>query len=233
MRDKVKDKTYFENYIDKEKKAIDFFIENTKDKELPVAGQRTFDTTLDLKTRNILIAKYSSGAKIIDLKKDYIESVKWFAKIYNSQNFYVQLIWMLSMGVLLEIDNDSFDILINLVENDDLEDHLVDFLIQSRKPSRPISTKAFKFSIPYKSIESVINETDKQIALENLKKYLDKEWYKGHSSAGWHNSHNGKHNTYFGYWSFESGAVVKILGLDDSSLRDQQYYPYDMVHWKD
>lgn len=37
----------------------------------------------------------------------------------------------------------------------------------------------------------------------------------------------------FGYWSFESGALVKILGLDDSSLKEVQYYPYDMVHWNE
>jgi hypothetical protein len=32
---------------------------------------------------------------------------------------------------------------------------------------------------------------------------------------------------------FEQGALVKILGLNDSILKDQQYYPYDMVHWRD
>lgn len=37
---------------------------------------------------------------------------------------------------------------------------------------------------------------------------------------------------YSGYWSFESGAVVKILGLDDNELEDVKYYPYDLVHFK-
>ena len=37
----------------------------------------------------------------------------------------------------------------------------------------------------------------------------------------------------FGYWSFESGALVKILGLDDSSLKEVQYYPYDMLITQD
>ncbi len=27
-------------------------------------------------------------------------------------------------------------------------------------------------------------------------------------------------------------TIVKILGLDDSSLKDVPYYPYDMVHYK-
>ena len=29
---------------------------------------------------------------------------------------------------------------------------------------------------------------------------------------------------------FESGAMVKVLGLDDSELKDVPYYPYDLVH---
>ncbi|WP_366770662.1 PoNe immunity protein domain-containing protein [Sphingobacterium sp.] len=30
----------------------------------------------------------------------------------------------------------------------------------------------------------------------------------------------------------KSGALVKILGLDDNSLKEQQYYPYEMIHWR-
>ncbi|MDR0574163.1 MAG: DUF1911 domain-containing protein [Tannerella sp.] len=54
-----------------------------------------------------------------------------------------------------------------------------------------------------------------------------------HSDTGWYNDHKNGGNLHYGYWSFESGALVKILGLDDSSLKDMQYYPYDMVHWTD
>ena len=30
-----------------------------------------------------------------------------------------------------------------------------------------------------------------------------------------------------------TGVLVKVLGLDDSILKGQPYYPYDMVHWAD
>ncbi|KXY58127.1 hypothetical protein AT278_02010 [Bacillus cereus] len=42
-----------------------------------------------------------------------------------------------------------------------------------------------------------------------------------------------KNDIYSGYWSFESGAIVKILKLDDSNLKDTSYYPYDMVHYQE
>jgi hypothetical protein len=37
--------------------------------------------------------------------------------------------------------------------------------------------------------------------------------------------------SYFGYWSFESAAIVAALGLDDSSFRDNEYYPKDLVDY--
>ncbi|MEH7450841.1 PoNe immunity protein domain-containing protein, partial [Bacillus toyonensis] len=46
----------------------------------------------------------------------------------------------------------------------------------------------------------------------------------------WYDAHENKHDIYSGYWSFESGAIAKILKLDDSTLKDSSYYPYDMVH---
>lgn len=40
-----------------------------------------------------------------------------------------------------------------------------------------------------------------------------------------------KNDTYCGYWGFESGAIVKILDLDDSIIKNTSYYPYNMVHF--
>src|SRR5699024_12185645 len=37
---------------------------------------------------------------------------------------------------------------------------------------------------------------------------------------------------YVGFWSFESAAFAKILGLDDAGLKDNNHYPYDLAHYK-
>ncbi len=39
-------------------------------------------------------------------------------------------------------------------------------------------------------------------------------------------------NLICGYWSFETAAIVKILGLDDTSLKDNNHYPYDLALYK-
>ena len=234
MRDKLKDEKYFKAYISKETKSIDFFLKNTEGKELPEAGKRTLYITLDKHLRNQFFGSYSLGENIEVLTKTYNNSISKFIKTYNKDSFYVQMIWMLSIGIMLEIEDNDFNSLVQLVDNDNPNDYLVDFLISSRNNTRSIKHTNFKFDTPYKSLEEVISlaKIDKQKSVERLKLYLDKEWYKGHSDTGWYDSHKSEHNIYSGYWCWEAGALVKILGLDDSSLKEQQYYPYDMVHWK-
>ena len=59
-----------------------------------------------------------------------------------------------------------------------------------------------------------------------MKKYL-KGWYNTDCEV--FEAHKSDQKIYYGYWSFEAGAAVKILGIDDSGLKDIPYYPYDLV----
>lgn len=63
-----------------------------------------------------------------------------------------------------------------------------------------------------------------------LEKAEIKDWYN--EDCGCYETHKSKQNIYYGYWSFEAGAIAKILNLDDSRLKDVPYYPYDLVHYK-
>jgi hypothetical protein len=88
---------------------------------------------------------------------------------------------------------------------------------------------------PYENLFYALTEesTDKQI--KELDLFL-KRWYKDLSGTGWHDSHkpneNGEQGGYHGYWSFEAGAAVILLGIeDDSSLHKYLYYPKDLVAW--
>ncbi|MXO33848.1 DUF1911 domain-containing protein [Apibacter sp. B3889] len=180
-----------------------------------------------------LIAKYSMGQPISSIIEEYKITVSYMEKGWKAISGYIFMVWILSIGIMLEAEPDIFDKLKSLVERDRLNDYLVDFFLQNCTQWSKQTTK-FEFPRPYKATQDIISlaQTDKAAALERLKKYLQKEWYKGHSDTGWHDDHKSKWNVHTGYWSFESGALVKILGLDDSTLKDQQYYPYDMVHWE-
>lgn len=88
---------------------------------------------------------------------------------------------------------------------------------------------------PYEPLFHALTESTPQESLEKLQLFL-KHWYKDLSDIGWHDSHKpdeaGNSNGYFGYWSFEAGAAVLLLGIeDDSSLHQYLYYPKDLVAW--
>src|SRR5699024_7925914 len=73
-------------------------------------------------------------------------------------------------------------------------------------------------------------EKDKKAASDKLHTYMETEWFQGHYDYGWKNAH--KEPGYVGFWSFESAALAKILGLDDAGLQDNNHYPYDLAHYK-
>jgi hypothetical protein len=180
-------------------------------------------------------AGYSLGKNIEDLKIEYDPIVSTMGYCWEQENGYVEMVWMLSIGIMLKIENAVISKLVEIVKKDNPKDYLVEFLIQSCFPSCEIGSDKLKFSMPYKATQEIISlaRISKEKALDRLKNYLTKEWYRGHSDTVWYNDHKSEGNIHTGYWSFESGALVKILELDDSSLKGMPYYPYDMVHWAD
>ena len=61
------------------------------------------------------------------------------------------------------------------------------------------------------------------------KKYVTKKWYPGHRDTGWYDLHKENIDNYYGYWSFESGALCKLKDLDYKELEGVPYFPYDLV----
>src|SRR5574343_154913 len=85
-------------------------------------------------------------------------------------------------------------------------------------------------SKPYEYLADALSSADNIVALKDLNRFL-KHWYKDLAGTGWHDSHI-EQAGYYGYWSFEAGAAVLLLGIeDDSSLHKYLYYPKDLVAW--
>ena len=94
--------------------------------------------------------------------------------------------------------------------------------------SNSAASKEMLFPNNFSTLQKVVFQENKT---ELLKKYLKNDWYN--KDCGCYEAHKSRQNIYYGYWSFEAGAVAKILQLDDKDLRNVPYYPYDMVHYKD
>lgn len=175
-----------------------------------------------------MIATYTAGYSIEKFREEYLKFVDSLLPVWFSNSGYDEMIWALSIGILLEIDGVTFDELVNLVKKDDPEDYLIDYLIQSRHPEWTIRIN-YNFPRPYGFTRKIIEEENAEQALKLLKEYVTKKWYPGHRDTGWYDLHKENIDNYYGYWSFESGALCKLKGLDYKELEGVPYFPYDLV----
>ena len=184
--------------------------------------------TINVLTEELLVATYTAGYPIEDFKEEYINFVNSLLPVWQSNSGYLQMIWALSIGILLEIDEEIFDQLVDLVKKDDPEDYLIDYLIQSRHPEWTIRIN-YNFPRPYGFTRKIIEEENSDQAVKLLKEYVTKKWYQGSRDAAWYDVHKQNVKNHVGYWSFESGALCKLKGLDYKELEGLSYFPYDLV----
>ena len=178
--------------------------------------------------KEIMIATFTAGYSLEKFKSEYIKYIKNMKLSWHSNSGYEQMVWTLSIGIMLDIDEAIFDQIVDLVKKDDPEDYLIDYLIQSRHPDWKIRIN-YNFPRPYGFTRKIIEEENAEQALKLLKEYLTKKWYQGSKDTGWHDLHKTNNKSYYGYWSFESGAICKIKDLDYRELEGVPYFPYDLV----
>ncbi|AVS72366.1 hypothetical protein C8247_02345 [Paracidovorax avenae] len=58
---------------------------------------------------------------------------------------------------------------------------------------------------------------------------FSKIWKKKIKPIYWSDSLNGAEGAYFGYWCFDVALAAMALGIEDQKLRDNPYYPKDLV----
>jgi hypothetical protein len=110
-----------------------------------------------------------------------------------------------------------------------------EFMSLAIGPESRYESETIHWDKPYEALADALSSVDNDAALGDLERFL-KRWYKDLSGTAWHDSHkpneNGDQGGYHGYWSFEAGAAVLLLGIeDDSSLHKYLYYPKDLVAW--
>jgi hypothetical protein len=251
MRQKYKDLEFYDRFV----KELDFLERRSHDwiKEGKIPLER-MNTALDLFRAGSLtktILKYTFGESVNEIIKEFKNVIKytnenwvglWTLKLSAEKTLkqytlsgYDEMSSMLSLGYLLDITDEDFKKLVDVIDRDGVKDFLFEFIIRAKlKDREPIIEESYQkyYHIPncFEKLRQAITETDKSKAEKLVKEFITKDWYKNHKGQGWHDCHKGKHDTYFGYWSFETAAVVKIMSLDDSSFKDCQYYPKDLVH---
>ncbi|WP_156575279.1 PoNi-like cognate immunity protein [Bacillus luti] len=177
-------------------------------------------------------AKYSLGEDISVIEEDFHNAIYDLENTGSREIGYLSLIWMISLGILLETNKKNMERLKKIVDIKNMNDAVIDFLLCASDIGYTKMTNVYFKENPYAKTREIIElaQTDKKEASKRLQTYMEKEWFKGHYDYEWKNAH--KEPGYVGYWSFETAALVKILELDDTSLKDNNHHPYDLAHYK-
>jgi len=238
-----KDKIYFANLINK---LTNINNENRRKLANGEINARNLDLakyTWFVRDIEILIARYSRGDSVVEIRKELstllnIMHEYWLPHVAclkdrkgNLLNVYIldchiYMRWLLSLGIVLDISDEDFKILTDFLERDAIKDALYDFLIASRVENWEISDN-IALQKPKNRIYEIMHIQDKAECEKNIKIYLAKEWYGTYKYFGFYNNHKKPESMwlFYGYWAFEVASIVKIKGLDDSSFRDNKYYP--------
>lgn len=192
---------------------------------------------ISAKYQQIISLKFSLGIPVFQIVEDYSSALNYYIKGWDEKEAtYADMLLMISLGILFQVSDGDFELLVEYVEKTDANkkldnwhpDGLIWFLLNSRSSHQSKATEIL-FPRIYGSLYEItkLSKPDAESALE---KYLEK-WYNLHKGDPWYNTHE-RDRGYCGYWAWEVAAVVKVMGLNDSSFKDNIYYPYDMVHWK-
>ncbi|MEW8693370.1 MAG: PoNe immunity protein domain-containing protein [Candidatus Thiodiazotropha endolucinida] len=252
IRDTFKEKAVFDRFCESAASYIPSAIKKLDNKEIREERIGAVEYDIIRTAAQLITAHYSSGSRIEELSLEirrvvgYIErywkpeQTKVTAKVGKKFELWDQymvgpyeyFLHILSLAYLLNVPDKEFQVLINIIDRDNISDNLYEFIIKARFPQRD-QNRAEEYSQDksiilkvYKNLRAATQKQDKAEAAKLVKRYLEKDFY--HKHANFYNAHNSRHEIYYGYWSFESAAVTAIMGLDDSSFRENQYYPKDL-----
>jgi hypothetical protein len=257
MRDKLKDKNYFEIYNYSRKNSIIYFKAALKENSVKYERIDIVKCEIFKDTIQMLIAKYSAGYPIEDLYADYYEALSYMhqswmvldnrAFLKNGTRFnhyfgsdYDLMLWMLSLGFLLNVKEAEFQKLVEILDRFTVRDLLYETIIKAKIPSRPpILEESYKLIMDmpfvYEKLRRAVNENPdeygKESAAELIRVFLKEDFYKRHKGFSFYDHHKSKNNIYYGYWSFESAAIAVILKLDVNGFENNKYFPKDMYEY--
>ena len=193
-RDKIKNIRYFENYISKEKNdRIERILKlkNNEIKEERIVFVKSF------MARDILyslIAKYSAGYPIEELYTDYYDALEYMRQSwmvldnraylkdtkYNHYfgSDYDLMLWMLSLGYLLDVEKQKYILLLEILDRFSVKDLLYETIIKGVLKFICNFIKIFNqmtLEEYYKAKEKIEKDIPNKLSFSEEMKYYKKE----------------------------------------------------------
>ena len=182
----------------------------------------------------VLIARYSLGVPLSQLVDAFDELVKIMGEDETmTQN--TNALWVFAWAAMVG-DQDAKDTLKRVAAvTTGLQQH-PSFLSDVFLGEEPVSEAPFYTYPKGKLAHTELHDAyklaiagDMEAATELHNNYVANDWLKRHRGAHWYGKQ--KQPTFVGYWSFESAALAKVAGIDDSALEGNNHYPYELAHY--
>ena len=203
---------------------------------------------------SVIVIKYYLQILIKYVKDDYLfdNRIQWYSDgkqymvkgITNAFQDYRNIISILSLTILLEVKNEDVQTILETIYKDipdGAKDNMIQFVLKANgvdiEITKDESFDRKKFDPYYIKLIKALNAETKEESQKLIKEYLEKDHYdrieEPEKSYTTPKNYKPLYQTdaYYGYWCFEAAAIVKVLGLDDSSFIDNPFYPKDLVHW--
>lgn len=246
----------FETFVNGLYTVVDGFSNYKNDSKFGgyiASGRRRIIDALDL-----MSLQYSAGGDLNFIKEIYPYLLHWTEEYTETSHLYNlspdaggRYVWHISLGTedywyialrlicfgLLSGYADQMNRIISIIdyveaipegqEKDGLIEHLVAPFVQDRG----VPPKNARRHLPYRKLIKVFDAAPEKRPVMMLQ-YLE-DWYEASRREPYYEQHpendlrSGR--SYYGYWSWESAAVTWLLNIDDSTYRDHQFYPKDLV----
>lgn len=217
------------------------------------SGRRRIIDALDL-----ISLQYSAGGDLNFIKEIYPYLLKWTEEYAEASHLYNlspdaggRYVWHISLGTedywyialrlicfgLLTGYADQIKRIMPIIDYVEAtpegqeKDGLIELLIAPFVTDRGTPPKDARRHLPYRKLIKVFDaDAEKRPAM--MLQYLE-DWYEASRREPYHDQHPQPDIrsgiSYFGYWSWEAAAVTWLLDIDDSTYRDHQFYPKDLV----
>lgn len=134
IRDPLKDEIYFEQYIKDENETIEEFKELLEkvisEREINDKGAQNGFRAINYFHFNKLNAMYSAGYDLEEIRNFVPEVIGSMENAWKGH--YLDMLWLLSISIMLKIDDVQLNRLEKMVRKHRMEDALIDFLLSSR-----------------------------------------------------------------------------------------------------
>ena len=172
---------------------------------------------------------YILGSDLNQLHKEYLEISNDFQKIdylVHSNN----IVDILALGILFEDSIENLKKIVELGNLSKVNDIVFDYLANGCGIKRTFNSKYFQDD-DNKVLTEIIKlaQVDNKKASEKFVDYIKNEFPKNYWGEDWKGDVG---ENFLGVCLYAYAAIAKILNLDDSSLKDNPYYTYDLVHYK-